>query len=62
MEISLFLIGWLFGACCGVAIMLCRRTGIEIGERQKIIEQLEIRDRLIAQQRETIKNLKRGKE
>ena len=60
MEISLFLIGWLFGAACGVAFMATRGTGIEINERQHIIDELEKRDRLIETQKALIKDLTRG--
>jgi len=60
MEISIFLIGLLFGFSSGVAIMSVKRTGIEIDERQKIVEELEKRERIIATQKAIIKDLRRG--
>lgn len=59
-NISLFLVGWLFGACCGVAFMAMRQTGVEIDERTRIIDELEKRERIIESQKALIKDLKRG--
>ena len=60
-DISLFLIGWLFGLCSGVAVLALRQTSKDLDETNRIIEQLQIRDDLIKAQRETIKRLRRGR-
>ena len=57
MEISIFLIGFFFGFCVGAAILALHRTSKELDETNRIINQIEIRDDLIARQRETIKRL-----
>ena len=59
-EISLFLIGLFFGFCSGVAIMSLRRTTRDVEEQRHVVEQLQIRDEMIAQQRQIIKSLQRG--
>lgn len=59
-DVGLFIIGWFFGVCSGVAIMALRGTSKELDETNRIVEQLEIRDELIKRQRDTIKQLRRG--
>ncbi len=60
MEISIFMIGLIFGFCSGVAISSFCRTSQDCEHERYICEQLEIRDKLIERQRQTIKSLKRG--
>lgn len=57
MEISIFFIGFFFGLCVGVAILALNRTSKDLDETNRIIAQIQIRDDLIARQRETIKRL-----
>ena len=59
-DLGLFIIGWFFGVCSGVAIFALCRTSKELDETNRIIEQLQIRDDLIKEQRATIKRLRRG--
>ena len=60
-DLGLFIIGWFFGVCSGVAFYALRQTSKELDETNRIIEQLQIRDDLIKAQRETIKRLRRGR-
>lgn len=62
MEISIFLIGFFFGFCVGVAILALRGTSKELDETNRIIAQIQIRDDLIERQRETIKKLRKAAE
>lgn len=57
MEISIFFIGFFFGFCVGVSILALHRTSKDLDETNRIVKQIEIRDDLIARQRETIKRL-----
>lgn len=59
-DVSLFLIGFFFGGCCAFAVLSTLKTSNELDDTNHIIEQLEIRDEIIARQRETIKQLRRG--
>ena len=59
-DLGLFIIGWFFGVCSGVAFYALRNTSKELDETNRIIEQLQIRDDIINEQKATIKALRRG--